>query len=338
MLYDYSNAHSDYIRSVVAFQDMFLTGSYDHSVKLWDPRQSSSVKSFQHNAPIERMVQSSSLLYAAAGNTINVYDIIADKLLTTLSHHQKNITDICIDAAHNRLLSCSLDSHIKIYNLQSMELVHGIKIGTPLVSCAVSNNAKKLVIGCADGTLIIKTHKKETAPVATPSSCRNYKGAGNAVEVEAVVENERLVRLRPYEMQLKKFNYQGALDASLKSRNPVIVITVLEELCRRGGLTIALSGRDETTLEQLLSFIARYITMPRYMELLIQVSHRLLDLYQSILGQSNAIDELFLKLQRQVHSEMKFHRQAMQVLGSLDCIINAAGMSPSKESRESSVN
>ena len=105
-------------------------------------------------------------------------------------------------------------------------------------------------------------------------------------------------------------------------------------MSRRSGLTIALSGRDETTLEPLLAFIARYIAKPRYMELLIQVSHRLLDLYQSALGQSNAIDELFLKLQRQIHTEMRFHRQAMHVIGSLDCIINAAGVVHSKSSDE----
>jgi UTP15 C terminal len=71
-----------------------------------------------------------------------------------------------------------------------------------------------------------------------------YKGAGSAVvRVEdGLVETERAAKLAPYETHLQKFNYQQALDAALNTRNPVIVVTVLEELSRRSGLTIALSG------------------------------------------------------------------------------------------------
>ena len=140
----------------------------------------------------------------------------------------------------------------------------------------------------------------------------------------AIIETERVEGLRPYEKQLKNFNYQQALDSALKTRNPLIVVTVLEELSRRNGLTIALSGRDEVTLEPLLSFAARYISNPRYCKLIVQVTENILDLYACVLGHSDAIDELFLKLQRQVKSEVMFQRDVMSVLGSLDGIIQTA--------------
>ena len=38
----------------------------------------------------------------------------------------------------------------------------------------------------------------------------------------------------------------------------LVVLTLLEELIKRSGLTVALSGRDETSLEHLLAFTARY--------------------------------------------------------------------------------
>jgi UTP15 C terminal len=54
-------------------------------------------------------------------------------------------------------------------------------------------------------------------------------GAGAAAEqaADGLVETERVAKLRPYESHLKKFNYHLALDAALKTRNPLVVVTVL---------------------------------------------------------------------------------------------------------------
>lgn len=56
------------------------------------------------------------------------------------------------------------------------------------------------------------------------------------------------------------------------------------------------------------------------------MAHRVVDLYAGVLGRSDSIDELFLKLQRQVKAEVGFQRQAMRVVGSLDGIISAASL------------
>lgn len=130
-----------------------------------------------------------------------------------------------------------------------------------------------MVIGLVDGTLITRTksltaltaaERGENETIETEVKLgkrkgRTYKGAGNAVMQTDfdLVESERQVRLKAYEKHLKSFSYQKALDAALKTMNPVVVITLLEELIRRSGLTIALSGRDEKSLEPLLSFTSR---------------------------------------------------------------------------------
>ena len=129
------------------------------------------------------------------------------------------------------------------------------------------------MIGLVDGTLITRTKTLNTLTAADQGEDealesevklgkrkgRTYKGAGNAVmqtDIE-LVESERQVRLKGYEKLLKTFSYQKALDAALKTMNPVVVITLLEELIRRSGLTIALSGRDEKSLEPLLAFTSK---------------------------------------------------------------------------------
>lgn len=57
-----------------------------------------------------------------------------------------------------------------------------------------------------------------------------------------------------------------ALDSALKTRNPLTVVTVLEELNRRGGLSLALAGRGDrshlTFLTRVKSFYVFYIVSP----------------------------------------------------------------------------
>lgn len=132
------------------------------------------------------------------------------------------------------------------------------------------------------------------------------------------VEARRKTQLRPYESFLKAFQYKNALNAALEvrcrflltcacffasaslrarqTRDPLVVVSLIEELRQRDGLQVALAGRlvllscapsapltcartcrrsDETTLEPLVAFVAKYITHPRYSSLLITISNAL---------------------------------------------------------------
>jgi U3 small nucleolar RNA-associated protein 15 len=103
-------------------------------------------------------------------------------------------------------------------------------------------------------------------------------------------------------------------------------VAVLEELGKRRGLTIALSNRDEETLEPILSFTVRYITRPQFSSLLIGVAHKLCDIYESVAGQSETIDELFSKLKSQVYVECRVQKSLLRIVGQLDAIMTMAEM------------
>lgn len=371
--------HTDYVRALDASPvsaDVFVSGGYDHTVKMWDTRQSENHGSPVHSMVLDHPVEytmftpSGTMLLTASGSEVRVYDIISGgKLLHTFNNHQKFVTSLCLDGTSSRVLSAGLDGHVKIYSLQTLQVVHGMKFGSPLVSMAMPADNKKLVVGFVNGTVMARTRRVEESLLELGSGAqyghgitagllaqhaaqqqqnRHFKGAGmvhsygtsagsetasNAGTLEdATVQTERTARLQPYERLLKKFNYQAALDAALKTRNPVVVVTVLEELCRRSGLGIALSGRDETSLEPIVSFSARYVNHPKYSKLVIQVVQKMLDLYASVLGHSDAIDELFTKLHKQVRAEVGFQRQILRVMGSLDGIISTATMPRSTSS------
>ena len=365
ILFSTRSHHTDYVRAIDASPisaDVFATGSYDHSVKMWDRRVSEGHGGPVHSLGLDHPVEyamftpSGTMLLTASGSEVRVYDIISGgKLLHTFNNHQKTVTSLCMDGTSSRVLSAGLDGHLKVYSLQTLQVVHGMKFGAPLVSVAMPADNKKLVVGFVNGTVMARSRRVEDALLDTGAAHgitagllaqhaaqnRHFKGAGLAhsygnssetasnagsVAEDAAVHTERTARLQPYERLLKKFNYQAALDAALKTRNPVVVITVLEELCRRSGLGIALSGRDETTLEPVVSFSARYVNHPKYSKLVIQVVQKMLDLYAGVLGHSDAIDELFLKLHKQVRAEVGFQRQILRVMGSLDGIISTATM------------
>jgi len=342
--------HADYVRCVASnpvSNDIFVSGCYDHTVKLWDARQQNPAHTIRVNAPVEScmITASGAMLLTAAGNELQLWDLLGGcRAMHTFCSHQKNITSVAMDSTGQRILSAGLDGYVKVYSLQTLQVVHGMKFGAPITALGLSPDSKKLLVGFVDGSVIARTKRvgvnasapgtEGPAAVVPAMQQRLYKGAGQAAErtEDGMVETERAVRLRPYEVQFKKFNYQAALDSALKTRNPLIIVTVFEELSRRSGLSIALSGRDESSLEPLLSFCARYVSNPRYAQLVIQVVHCILDLYAAEIGHSDSVDELFLKMRKQVKTETQFQREVLQVCGALDCIVSASCMLASNAS------
>jgi U3 small nucleolar RNA-associated protein 15 len=63
----------------------------------------------------------------------------------------------------------------------------------------------------------------------------------------------------------------------------MLIHAMIDELFHRDGIRIALSGRDEESLEPILLFIQRYITNPAYQTILI-------DLTNVILGMSDFLN------------------------------------------------
>jgi len=112
------------------------------------------------------------------------------------------------------------------------------------------------------------------------------------------------------------------------------VAAVLEELGRRQGLKIALSNRDEESLETILSFIHSFICMPRYTPIIIGITNILCDIYGCVFGQSEIIDEIIQRIRNKVRSECSTMKKMLNLLGQINSIMYIAenyGVLRSKE-------
>ena len=94
-----------------------------------------------HDAPVESILSypGGSLLASAGGNTVKIWDLLSGgRVLQTLSNHQKTITCMAFDGNASRLLTGSLDHHVKVYNVQDYKVTYSSKYPAPVQSIAVS--------------------------------------------------------------------------------------------------------------------------------------------------------------------------------------------------------
>ncbi|KAG9399496.1 snoRNA-binding rRNA-processing protein [Aphanomyces cochlioides] len=337
--------HTDYVRHAVQHPSsvhVWATASYDHTVKLWDMRGSaasvSSNLSMDHGAPVEKclILPGGNLCLSAGANVIKIWDLLSGgKLLHEFSSHQKTITSLTLDGTQTRLVSGSLDGHVKIYDLASYQVLHGFKYKEGVLSAALTPSNSHLAVGTVGGMLTVRrriTHEDEAAtdelPVVRGGSYKYFLRGTRTKPSEAdhVITTRRHAKCAPYEQSLRSFDYRKALDNALDTRNPTVIASMLEELRLRQGWQSALAYRNEETLEPLLSFCIRYVVDPKYSALLLRVCTFLLELYGPLLGtnQSSVVLEgLFFKLKNKLKEEQQVQNSLLQVMGMVESIMTA---------------
>lgn len=341
-----------------------VTGSYDHTVRIWngestdgavdesDDNNNRCLSILNHGAPVEclQLMESDNpdvpvWLLSVGGTSIKVWNILTGECVQHLqAKHRKTITCcLAIDKKLGdgsppalRFWTAGLDSLIRVHSWDSvqgkLQHLHGITYSKPITALAVNQKSDRLAIGCVDGSIDVRQkgpsvnpRKRTRTPRAGTFAYFTRGTNSNPTAGDYVVENSgKKQKLSKYDQALKEFRYSDALDEALDTRTPRVVVAVLEELGKRRGLTIALSSRDEESLEPILSFLVRYIARPRFAPLLIGVSNILIDIYGSVAGESEIIDELFVKLKRQVQKEGQSQRQLLRIAGQLDMLIARA--------------
>lgn len=336
--------HKDHVRTGLvspASENIWISGSHDHTVKVWDTRSQECLATMEHQAPIEDIVAlpGGGIILSAAGNEVKVWDVVAGfRLLDTISAHQKAVTSLSYDPSRSRLFTSSLDSTVKVFDTNTYKIIHVIKYPAPILSVGVSPKNSHLVTGMSDGMLsirhrVVKLHeepkalsfsqpfqtKTKTVPtinVAYMLRGSEYQGSASDYKVEKIKRQ----RLRRYDQHLKKFQYKLALDSALESKDPIVISSLFEEFMRRSSLAVPLSGRNEVSLRPILLFLIKHVRNPRYAPVIITVSNMILDLYAPTIGLSPSIDKLYMTLQHKVNEEIEFQKQLTSLMGIFETL------------------
>jgi len=218
----------------------------------------------------------------------------------------------------------------------SIPYLHGTKTAHPITSLALSPDNTKLVLGTSIGLITVRQRAKYVPqgkkllkrPADAPrAGTYSYFMRGADVKADAddhVVSMIKRRKLKSFDMALKEFRYGDALDDALRGRDARGIMAVLEELGRRKGLVLALSNRDEETLEPLLAFTASSIKVPRHTPILVGVANLLCEIYSNVFGQSERIDEYFRKLYVHVRNEVSSQKILLRLVGQIDVVMYQA--------------
>jgi U3 small nucleolar RNA-associated protein 15 len=134
-------------------------------------------------------------------------------------------------------------------------------------------------------------------------------------------------KLQTYEHHLKSFEYKQALTSALATKNPEVVVALIEELIERNGLFVALASRSELELCTLLEFLTWKISDYRFSNVLVDVARIVLNMYAGIIGLSDKVDyRLFKDLEKEVRQQVELQKGLLELSGQIDMITRVASL------------
>ncbi|CAH1241709.1 UTP15 [Branchiostoma lanceolatum] len=324
-----------------------LSASDDKTTRLWDLATGEAVQTLTGHQDYVRSLAvckssadmwiTGNMFLSAGRNCVKVWDALGGgRLLATCTNHHKTVTSLAFNSTCSRLLSASLDRHVKVYDVGTYQCVASLTYPSPILSFGVSPSEDVMAVGCADGMLSIQRRKQEDSSAKQALRQRKRRGATSRrfygrggdyrpVVADYSVTHKQKEQLKKFDKHLKTFSSTKALDEALKPCYPAeVTVGVIQELIRRGSIKEALAGRDDKGLELLLTFLCRWTCEEKYCRVLLDVTTLVVDMYAAVVGQSGKVDRLLQKLLRSVQRETSHQEQLLNTLGSLGTLLATA--------------
>ncbi|XP_014272973.1 U3 small nucleolar RNA-associated protein 15 homolog [Halyomorpha halys] len=342
------SSHEDYVRAGAispVSPTIVLSGSYDRKVRLFDSRTNAeAVFTLDHGHPVESVLflPSGGIFISAGGTEIRVWDALAGgRLLARVSQHHKTITCLGLASSGSRLVSGSLDRHVKIYDVSTYKAVYNLDYPNAILSLGVSPDDETVAVGTVDGIVSVKrrdieknNNQKVKPKKKTKGSYRYFSDRFTPTDVVVKQENKQLQS--KYDNCLRKFQYSKSLDSVLvpyvTNKSPHVTVSLLQELIRRKGLENALVSREDKSIAVLIRFLLRNIGDYRFSATLIDVANILLDVYDKRLDSASIeVLELLKKLAKRIKEEEELTLELASLGGAIRMILAASTVSEKPE-------
>ncbi|GMI17562.1 hypothetical protein TrLO_g3907 [Triparma laevis f. longispina] len=284
-------ASNDSIRSLTTgifkSNNIVATGGYDGLIKFWDVESCDNLGEIECGEGINCMVllKDGETLISGSGATLNVYALkktgdggIEGRLLHSSKNHTKSITSLTYSITLNRLTSTCASGHIKFLNLDDYTIVHGMKYPSPITCMTV--NEDRIIVGMSGGGISVKIRGKKGVNAeggkkrkALSGTYSHFTRGKNEVigkdDYRVTLESKK--KLSKWDKDIKGFKYNSALKTALESRNPKVVVEVLNTLEVRRGLEQSLLGLESNEVDDIINFLCRYLPAPEYTKTLVKV-------------------------------------------------------------------
>lgn len=327
--------HTDYVRAGAVnpvSENTIISGSYDHTIKMYDIRSDKCVMSLNHGSPLESLVflPTGGIFISAGGTEIKVWDAVAGgRLLTNISQHTKTVTCLEVTSDGRYLLTGSLDRHVKFFNTTNYQQVHSLDYTNSVLSLGISRDNSTLVVGQVDGTLALHRRDQKFEDVKVDKVREKRRKHRNLHIANEFVEVFKPEKKAKYDKLLRKFEYSLALDSVLTrfyvNKTPAVTVAVMQELMRRQGLATAFNNRSQDSIAKIITFFNKYISDGRFTRILIDIANIFLDTYEkSFLSLTPEVQQLLIELCRRIQAEERITVEFLKLGGSLEMVMNAA--------------
>lgn len=320
--------------------DIILSGGYDHAVKLYDCRSNETVLTVDHGSPVEStlFLPSGGIFISAGGTEIKVWDIFnGGKLLANISQHHKTVTTLRLASNNSRLMSASLDRHVKIYDLATFKVVHNIDFPNAVLSMAISECDDVLAVGMIDGVISIR---KREQPASLFEEKRGlFKFAPDhitAETVDEVVSKQKIEKGPDYDKFLRKMEFSKALSAVLKTyvatKFPEKTIALMQEMLRRKVLHSAIKGIKENEVGALLKFFKKNLGETRFTRTIIDATNVFIDVFENeikLFSEQNLC--LYKSLLEEIKEEIEVCKRVSELEGAIGLILSGAQVGTSQD-------
>ena len=139
---------------------ILFTGGNDKGVVEWSLKNYAFIKvMFPVPASVYAIHCPPGFPYLFAGlrtGDVAVFDFLQQKVITILKHHVKPVFDIKSVSGKKELLVASEDGTVSIWNMDTLLLLHSMKVSADTVRCvSISPDEKQAAFGCRDNLIKI---------------------------------------------------------------------------------------------------------------------------------------------------------------------------------------
>jgi len=355
--------HNDYVRAGAAAPNdpnIFCSGGYDNTVNMLDMRANEITMSFNHGSFVESVAvfPSLSLIVSAGGPIVKVWDTHRKKLLTTISNHTKNVSSICFNDSHTKLLTAGLDKRVNIFELNDYSRSATVEFDAPVLSMALSNGDRTLAAGTAGGYLFVRHrnehivknvpegekhmykeleqgssfHKKPNAEAPFTYKVEKKDDGQDPVKIDNETTHKRKAHENRYNKLFRQFEYKKVLSMGLgyniRRKRPEVLVAIFEELHRRNVLTKTMSSRSEAEVAAILRFLGRYLTDLNWQPILIVVMEKVIELYSQKAARSESLLKLMKALNYKVNQELRLIKECNNCIGMIESLTSRSAELP----------